>query len=174
MANQTTNGRVCGAMLAGAVAGLIGSFAMTRFHVALSGRGLTDAEEPQSNKPVDGRDDAAMKTADLVAQSTAGRPLSQAEKKEAGGPAAHYAFGAAAGALFGVLRELVPNSSLARGGPYGAAVWVAADQIALPLAGLSPWPLKAYPPATNIQHLISTVVYGWSTAEAYQVIRDAV
>lgn len=158
-------------MLAGAVAGLIGSFAMTRFHVALSGRGLTGAEEPQSNKPVDGQDDAAMKTADVVAQSTAGRPLSQTEKKEVGGPAAHYAFGAAAGAVYGALRELFPRSSFARGGPYGAAVWVAADQLALPLIGLSPWPLKTYPPSTNLQHLMSHLVFGWSTAEAYRVIR---
>jgi uncharacterized membrane protein YagU involved in acid resistance len=160
-------------MLAGAVAGLIGSFAMTRFHVALSGRGLTDAEEPQSNKPVDGRDDAAMKTADLVAQSTAGRPLSPTAKKEVGGPAAHYAFGLAAGALFGALRELMPCSSIARGGPYGAAVWVAADQLALPLAGLSPWPLKAYPPSVNLQHLTAHLVYGWATAATYSSFRRA-
>lgn len=144
---------------------------MTRFHVALSGRGLTGAEEPQSNKPVNAEDDAAMKTADLVAQSTTGRQLSPREKKEVGGPAAHYAFGAAAGALFGAIQELAPRSVFARGGPFGAAVWVGADQIALPLAGLSPWPLKAYPASTNIQHLMSHLVYGWATAEAFNAMR---
>src|SRR5687768_1006683 len=76
---------LCKAMTAGALAGLAASFVMTRFHVALSGRGVTGSENPQSNKPVDASgDDAAMETADLVAQSTTGQPLTRREKTEVG------------------------------------------------------------------------------------------
>ena len=160
-------------MFLGAVAGLVGSFAMTRFHVALSGRGLTGAEEPQSKKPVEGRDDATMKVADLVAQSAAGRPLTRREKKEIGGPAAHYVFGAAAGAIYGALRERQPDSQLTQGGRFGASVWVLADQLGLPMTGLSPWPLQAYPATTNFQHLLSHLVFGWTTALTYSALRRA-
>ena len=174
MATTTTEtADLCKAMFVGAVAGTLGSFAMTRFHVALSGRGLAGSEQPQSNKPVEGRDDVTMKTADLVAQSTAGRPLTRREKREFGGPAAHYAFGAAAGALYGALRELKSESPLLEGGKFGTAVWALADQIALPAVGLSPWPLKTYPAVTNLQHLISHLVYGWTTAATYRALRGA-
>jgi putative membrane protein len=159
-------------MMAGAVAGVVASFVMTRFHVAISGRGLTDSEEPQSKKPVDGQDDVAMKTADLAAQSATGQPLTQEEKKEVGGPLAHYAFGAAVGAAYGVIGELAPRSPFARGGPFGAAVWLIADQIGLPLVGLTPWPLKTYPLSTNFQHLLSHLVYGVTTAQTFRAIRS--
>ena len=81
------------------------------------------------------------------------------------------AYSTAAGALYGALREVSPNSAFAEGGKYGAAVWVAADQLGLPVAGLSPWPLKAYPATTNMQHLMSHLVYGWTTAATYPTLR---
>src|SRR5687768_6909683 len=89
--------------VAGAAAGLVASWIMTRFHVALSGRGVTGSETPQSNKPVEGGDDAAMKAADEAARLALDRSLSRREKTEVGGPAAHYVFGAAAGAMYGML-----------------------------------------------------------------------
>jgi hypothetical protein len=159
--------------VAGIAAGLIGSWAMTRFQVAVSGRGLTGSENPQSNKPVDGRDDATMKAADLTAQATIGRPLKRWEKTEIGGPAAHYAFGAAAGALYGITREAAPGSSLSRGGPFGAALWIAADQVGLPMTGLSPQPLSAFPLSTNLQHLVAHLVYGITTSLSYAAIRKS-
>jgi uncharacterized membrane protein YagU involved in acid resistance len=163
-------------MLAGTLAGLAASFVMTRFHVALNGRGITGSEEPQSNKPVEGRDDAAMKSADVAAQAATGRALTRYEKTEIGGPAAHYVLGAAAGAVYGAVRELnreSPESPLANGGRFGTSLWVIADQLGLPLSGLSPWPLTAYPATTNLQHLVSHLVYGWTTALTYPVLRRA-
>jgi uncharacterized membrane protein YagU involved in acid resistance len=169
--NETSASDLYKGIVAGTLAGLAASFVMTRFHVALSGRGITGAEEPQSKKPVEGQDDAAMKSADVVAQTTTGRALTRHEKTEIGGPAAHYAFGAAAGAVYGAIREMNPDSPLAHGGRFGTAVWVVADQLGLPLAGLSPWPLHAYPATTNLQHLTSHLVYGWTTALTYSVLR---
>lgn len=161
------------ASVAGLAAGLVGSWVMTRFQVALSGRGLSGSENPQSNKPVDGRDDAAMKAADEAARVALGRPLSRPEKTEIGGPAAHYALGAAAGAIYGITREAAPGSRFSRGGPFGTALFIVADQIGLPMVGLSPQPLKAFPLSTNVQHLAAHLVYGMSTAAAYSLIRRA-
>jgi uncharacterized membrane protein YagU involved in acid resistance len=174
MTSHASKADLCKAMTAGALAGLAASFVMTRFHVGLSGRGVTGSENPQSNKPVDASgDDAAMETADLVAQSTTGQPLTRHAKTEVGGPAAHYAFGAAAGAVYGALRETMPHSPVVEGGNYGATLWTVADQLALPLVGLSPWPLKAYPATTNLQHLMSHIVYGLTMAYTYGPIRRA-
>jgi putative membrane protein len=187
--------------LAGAVAGLAASWVMTRFQVALSGRGLTGSENPQSNKPVTsstlpaangrperrqaapgsgsshapstdgGPDDAAMKAADDAAQVALGRSLTREEKTEVGGPLAHYAFGVTAGAFYGMLRE----TEHAPGGvAFGAQLWAIADQLGLPMVGLSPWPLKAYPASTNAQHLAAHVVYGLSTAGVYSLVRRAI
>jgi len=167
--------------LAGAVAGLAASWVMTRFHVSLSGRGLTGSENPQSNKPVapstrswpspaSSSDDAAMKAADEAAQVALGRSLTREEKTEVGGPLAHYAFGASAGAFYGMLRE---TQHAPGGAAFGAELWVIADQFGLPMVGLSPWPLKAYPAATNAQHLAAHVVYGLSTAAVYALVRRA-
>jgi uncharacterized membrane protein YagU involved in acid resistance len=155
--------------LAGAVAGLVASWVMTRFHVSLSGRGATGSENPQSNKPVEGNDDAAMKAANETAQVVLGRELTRAEKTEVGGPAAHYALGVAAGAIYGMMRETQHAPS---GATFGAELWTVADQLGLPLVGLSPQPLSAFPLSTNAQHLAAHLVYGISTALVYPLIRQ--
>jgi uncharacterized membrane protein YagU involved in acid resistance len=157
--------------LAGAVAGLAASWVMTRFQVSLSGRGLTGSENPQSNKPVEGRDDAAMKAADEVTRATTGQALSREEKTEVGGPLAHYAFGVTAGAFYGMLRE---THHAPGGAVFGAELWAIADQVGLPMAGLSPWPLEAYSASTNAQHLAAHIVYGLSTAGVYSLVRRAI
>jgi hypothetical protein len=156
------------AAVAGATAGLVASWVMTRFHVALSGRGVTGSETPQSNKPVEGRDDAAMKAADEAAKLALDRPLTRTEKTEVGGPAAHYVFGAAAGAMYGMLRE---TEHAPGGAAFGAELWAIADQFGLPMAGLSPWPLTTYPATTNAQHFAAHIVYGVSTALVYNAVR---
>ena len=156
------------AACAGAMAGLAASWVMTRFQVAVSGRGRSNSENPQSNKPVEGQDDAAMKLANETAKVVIGRELTREEKTEIGGPAAHYAFGAAAGAFYGMLRE---TEHAPGGTAFGAELWVLADQLGLPMVGLSPQPLKAFPLSTNMQHLAAHLVYGVSTALAYSVVR---
>jgi putative membrane protein len=156
--------------LAGAVAGLAASWVMTRFHVALSGRGRTGSENPQSNKPVEGRDDAAMKAANEVAQVMLDRELTREEKTEFGGPAAHYALGIAAGTIYGMLRE---TRHAPGGAAFGAELFVIADQFGLPIAGLSPQPLLAYRLSTNAQHLAAHLVYGVSTALVFSLVRRA-
>ena len=170
--NQPTVESLCRSMMVGTLAGLAAALAMTRVHVALSGEGVTGGEEPQSKKPVEGRDDATMKVADEAAAPVLGRRLTHREKAQIGGPMVHYAFGATAGAVYGALVEVNPESVFRDGGAFGAATWVVADQLALPLVGLSPWPWRAFPPSTNVQHLALHVVYGTTLAAVYKLIRQ--
>jgi hypothetical protein len=156
--------------LAGAVAGIAASWVMTRFHVSLSGSGLTGSEEPHSNKPVEGRDDVAMKVANETAKMALDRELTREEKTEVGGPLAHYALGVTAGAFYGVMRE---TQHAPGGAAFGAELWVVADQLGLPIAGLSPWPLKAYPAGTNAQQFAAHLVYGLTTGFVYSAVRRA-
>jgi uncharacterized membrane protein YagU involved in acid resistance len=158
------------AAMAGAIAGGVASWVMTRFHVAFSGRGLSGSENPQSNKPVEGGDDAPMKAANEAARVALDRELTREEKTEVGGPAAHYALGIGAGVFYGMLRE---THHAPGGAAFGAELWVVADQLGLPLVGLSPWPVKSYPVSTNAQHFAAHLVYGLTTAFVYSAVRRA-
>jgi hypothetical protein len=154
--------------VAGAVAGVVASWIMTRFQVATAGRGVSGSENPQNLKPVEGRDDAPMKVSNEVAQVTLGRELTHDEKAEIGGPLAHYALGVTAGAFYGMLRE---TEHAPGGAAFGAELFVVADQLGLPLVGLSPQPLKAFPASTNAQSLAAHLVYGISTALTFSLVR---
>ena len=49
----------------------------------------------------------------------------------------HYGFGTLTGAAYGVLAELVPGGHPGAGAPFGTALWLGADEIAVPAFGLS-------------------------------------
>ena len=49
----------------------------------------------------------------------------------------HYAFGAFTGAFYGALSELEPGAAGGAGVPFGAAVWLIADEMGVPLAGFA-------------------------------------
>jgi len=52
--------------------------------------------------------------------------------KKKGGTVVHYAFGAVMGAVYGAAAEVAPPVKSLAGLPYGAALFVGADEIALP------------------------------------------
>jgi uncharacterized membrane protein YagU involved in acid resistance len=53
----------------------------------------------------------------------------------------HYALGTTLGAIYGVLAPFTPVEAAAGAG-YGAVVWIDADEIAVPLAGLAQSPTE--------------------------------
>ncbi len=149
-------------VLAGIAGGLVGSWAMTRFHVALYGGGVTGVEEPQSHRPIEGgRHDPATKAAEIAARPLIDRSLTHREK-QVGGPIMHYLFGASMGAVYGALSSVWPGVRRGAGVPFGVAVWVLADEIALPLLGLA-HPPQAYPFRTHAEMLAAHVVFGYMT-----------
>jgi hypothetical protein len=69
-------------------------------------------------------DDATVKTADGIMRRLLGRPLPE-DKKPLAGTLVHDTFGAAMGALYGGLAEVVPaitGFGLTYGGPSGSAL----------------------------------------------------
>jgi putative membrane protein len=108
------------------------------------------------------KEDATMKAAGKVA-AFAGRPLTLEQKKKAS-PFVHYGFGASMGALYGVLHEMAPKpmrkvSPVLAGMGYGSALFVGADEVAVPSLGLGESPKKS-PLSAHVYGLASHVVYG--------------
>jgi hypothetical protein len=164
---------------AGAAAGLAGTFAMSLFQklwARLAGTGshpldtLHPAERgwPESVQEVRqpgtrGPDDATVEAAAWISRALLGRDLSQEERKVAG-PLLHYLSGAAAGAAYGALAEVAPGATAGGGVPFGLAVWLAADEVIVPLLGLTP-PPQDNPARRHVLAFLAHCVYG-ATAEA--------
>jgi uncharacterized membrane protein YagU involved in acid resistance len=108
------------------------------------------------------QDDATVKAAEAISEGVFGHELQKSEKKSAGA-AVHYAFGTASGGLYGALAEIAPQVTTAAGLPFGAAFWLLADEVSVPLLGLSKGPTE-YPLSTHAYALASHLVYG-ATAE---------
>jgi hypothetical protein len=115
-------------------------------------------------------DDATERVASLVAEKVFDRRLGEGEK-DAAGTAVHYAYGTGTGAIYGAAVELAPSLTAGGGTPFGAAVWLAADEGLVPLLGLSKSPTE-YPLATHLYSLASHLVYGLTTELVRRAVRD--
>jgi putative membrane protein len=142
--------------LAGAVGGLVASFAMNQFQAVLA----KVKPQPEQSQPADD-EPATVKVADAVAHQVLDRDLSKDEKDPAGN-AVHYAFGAAAGALYGALAEASKAPGLGFGTLFGSVLWFLADEIAVPGLRLSKAP-TSYPPSVHASAWASHMVYGITT-----------
>lgn len=162
-------------IVAGLAGGLVASWTMNQFQAAWT-KLAENSEKPhgaQSMQPSDGSkgdgqdakeqdDDATVKAAKAISEGVFDHELQESEKKAAGA-AVHYAFGTVTGGLYGALAEVVPQVTTATGVPFGAAFWLLADEISVPLLGLSKGPTE-YPVSTHAYALASHLVYG-ATAE---------
>lgn len=169
------NGSIWKGILAGVAGGLVASWTMNQFQAAWT-RLAENSEKPhgaQSMQPAEGssgnqsqdakeQDDATVKAAKAISEEVFGHELQESEKKPAGA-AVHYAFGTASGALYGALAEVAPQVTTGVGIPFGAAFWLLADEVSVPLLGLSKGPTE-YPLSTHAYALASHLVYG-ATAE---------
>ncbi|WP_051340852.1 hypothetical protein [Azospirillum halopraeferens] len=73
--------------------------------------------------------------------------------------AAHYAYGAATGALYPAVAQRIGGPPMASGIGYGLAVWAASYLGWLPAAGILT-PATRHPPARNTLMLAAHVVWG--------------
>jgi hypothetical protein len=115
-------------------------------------------------------EDATMKTAEKLAEPVLGRQLTKSEK-QAAGPVVHYTFGTLMGATYGVASELAPVTKALYGLPYGAALFIAADEIAVPALGLAKSPAQT-PPSTHFYGLVSHLVYAATLETVRRGVRD--
>ena len=176
-------------LAAGVVAGLVASWTMNQFQ-ALCSKLMEDEERPhgaqslQQGSPEHGigrelqargsdepDDNAAVRAANAVAELGFDEHLTKAEK-EAGGAIAHYAMGTTSGAIYGALAEILPSSTAGLGLPFGAAVWLTADEWIVPQLGLSRAPAE-YPLSTHLYSFASHLVYGLTTELVRRAVRSA-
>lgn len=169
-------------MLAGLAAGLVASWTMNQFQAAWTrlSEGVEKPHGAQSLQPSDGstgepakdtaeQDDATVETAKAISTKVFGHELEESEKKPAGA-VVHYAFGTVTGGFYGALAEVAPQVTTGAGLPFGAAFWLAADEVAVPLLGLSKGPTE-YPPSTHAYALASHLVYGVTAEMSRRALR---
>lgn len=136
----------------GLVGGLIASWAMNQFQAAVAKWQADDsASQPKG-------DDATVKVAMWVSRAVTGRSLTPSQKKVAG-PLVHYTFGSAMGALYAVGAAMEPEAAAGWGLLYGTALWLGADEITVPAAGLSKPPADV-PIAVHGSALAAHLVFG--------------
>jgi Protein of unknown function (DUF1440) len=153
-------------MVAGAFAGVVGTWAMSE--VQRLWTHMVDGDAPES---AGGRHDARdwqerierQNSNELAAQAMAryvlGRGLTQEELRLAA-PLVHYLFGAAMGAIYGAYAER--RQAERSGAAFGTMVWLAADEIAMPLLGLSDSTTRR-PLEMHLQSLVAHLVFGAAT-----------
>lgn len=154
-------------LLAGLAGGLLASFLMEQFQSAWSA--AADAMQPGKKRGGRKPDPATVKAANVVFEKVAGRKVPH-DYKPIVGEAVHYGMGATSAAVYGALAEVTPLVTVGDGMGFGAGVWLLADEIAVPAAGLSK-PPKEIPVSTHIYALASHLVYGWITETVRRAVR---
>lgn len=170
--SETGEAKIFKGMLAGAVGGLVASWTMNEFQKAWAAaeKQITGGKKGQEGQHSgEDAEDATMKTADRISELVQGRRLTREEKKKAG-PVVHYAFGAIMGAVYGASVEVNPAANALAGVPFGAILFAAVDEVALPVLGLSDKP-AAYPLSTHLYGLVSHAVYGATTETVRKMVR---
>src|ERR1044072_6955310 len=172
-------------MAAGLIAGLVASWAMNQFQdlwSKISGdeKDSGSAHPPRQFAPDESSEEksngeeetpATVKAASAVSEEVFHHELTDSEK-EVAGPAVHYAFGTATGAVYGAMAEVLPDVTLGAGLPFGAAVWLLADEVTVPLVGLSKSPTE-YPISKHSFSRASHFVYGRTTEAVRRAVRNA-
>ena len=176
---QQHAGDVWKGMAVGFAGGLAGSLVMNGVHSLTEKISQTrkEQESPQHSAhrgkeegaAQESGDDATVRAADRISQGLFGHPLNKRKKKWAG-PAVHYAMGGLTGALYGAAAELVPGVTRGAGLPFGTAVWLGADEVAVPALGLAEPPLQ-HPPSVHARALAAHLVYGLTTEGVRRLLR---
>ncbi|GAC1446014.1 MAG: hypothetical protein NVSMB56_01250 [Pyrinomonadaceae bacterium] len=186
--NERHDGEVWKGLAAGIVGGLVASVVMNQFqallHKLIEGEERSHgAQSMQDGSPQhgagrilqergidDGQDDATERLASVISVGVFDHELTKSEKATAG-TGFHYAFGVASGAVYGAAAELLPEVTSGAGLPFGAFIWLTADEGVVPLLGLSKTPGE-YPLSTHAYSLASHFVYGLTVEMARRAARN--
>ncbi len=184
---EGTASRVVKGAIAGAVAGLAAGYLMTLFQKGWSNaekkfagnkkdeknlnKNVPEHREHNPGEDQEQGDDATVKTAEAISENVFDHKLTKDEKKVAG-PAVHYAFAAAMGALYGGLSEVTDIPKAGFGSAFGSALFVGADEIAVPALGLSKMPQEVQL-SKHVYGLVSHLVYSAATEAVRRPLRAA-
>src|SRR3954469_18633012 len=153
-----------GAVLSGIVGGLAGTLAMNYAQrlwtetvdgaPPRSAGGKHDARDWQEREEGRNANELAAQT---IATTFTGRPLTH-DGLALAAPLVHFAFGAATGAAYGwFVRD--ERQRFRSGAAFGAGVWLLADEIAMPLLGLSR-PTTERRSEKHLQSFVTHIVFG--------------
>jgi putative membrane protein len=174
-------------LAAGVAGGVVASLVMNQFQALLSkwvsGEERSHgAQSLQQGSPDHGvarelrdrgrdneQDDAAMRLANAISEVALDHHLTRKEKHVAGA-VVHYAFGITTGAWYGTTAEVFPPITWGAGLPFGAFVWVTADEGTVPALGLSKAPTE-YPLSIHAYALASHFVYGLTAEMVRRAVR---
>ena len=154
-------GDVVKGAVAGLIGGLIASFVMSEFQSLLSA--LSEEEKKAKKKK---EVPANVEAAEEISEAVFDHRLKKSEKEAAG-----EAMGATSGLIYGAAAEIAPMTTVGLGLPFGAAVWLVADDVVVPAFGLSKSPTQ-YPFSTHAYALSSHLVYGLTTDLVRRAVRD--
>jgi hypothetical protein len=129
------------------------------------------AAELRKYRRDDPNDNAAERSANFISHKILDHKLSEKEKS-AGGAAVHYMFSGTTGAMYGVASEFLPVVSVSKGLLFGAAVWIAADEILVPVLGLST-PPHHLSFSKHLRAFTLHLVYGASADFTRRLVRRA-
>ncbi len=160
-----------GAFARGLAAGVAGAaaqdvfFRITRKIAPPTPKDVFSPPEPEQ------REETATQTvARRVAAYFLHRSLSPAAKAR-GAILVHYAFGAALGGAYGLLRETAPALRRPAGViAFGIGAWVTGDDLILPAFRLAAGP-AAYPLKTHAYAIVAHLVFSAAVAAAYGALR---
>lgn len=107
----------------------------------------------------------------VFAEQIAGHPLASAEKKVAV-ESIHWAFGALAGAIYGVVVEYEPSFGAWKGAAFGITLNKITHESLLPKIGLST-PTERQPARERISEWVSHAAYGVVTDAVRRAARRA-
>lgn len=171
--------------VAGLAGGLAGTLVMTQAQRLMSS-GQGDDEEQGAERAGDHDEERAgeqheqgQSGGDAPATVQVARHVSRAvgkrlspQREPQAGQAVHYGFGALMGAVYGGLVELHPGFSAGRGAAFGAALFLMADEVAVPALGLSEPPTQQ-PLGTHAYGLASHLIYGGVAELVRGLVRGA-
>lgn len=148
----------------GIAGGLAGAWAMNGFQALVtkaSGGGVPSEDE-----------DATVKTARAISRTVFHRELTKPQTQWAG-PLVHYGMGSGLGAVYGLLADAFPAVTAGYGLVYGAAAWIVADEVMVPVLGFAKGPAETEW-TSHANALASHLVFGAATDLTRRSLRKLV
>ncbi len=171
-------------IVAGAVAGFAATVLMNEFQkVGAAGQKalerrqkLAEGESPWTiahdqalaEREADSQENSTEIVARKIAEVT-GTQIAPGHEKQAG-TVVHFSFGTLMGIVYSVTAEMVPEVTAGGGTAFGTALFLGADEIAVPALRLTPPPSETAP-TDHLQHWAAHVVYGGGVELVRSLVR---
>ncbi|CAN5833433.1 hypothetical protein BH20ACI4_BH20ACI4_29060 [soil metagenome] len=167
---QNGNSDIFKGLAAGLIGGLVGTIVMTQYQNIVTQIGKSaNGDDKKEKKKEEGGENAPVKIAEAISETVFDHKLKKSEKEQAGN-AVHYVFGTTVGALYGAAAEAIPATAIGYGLPFGTALFIGADEVAVPALGLSEPPTEI-PMTTHAYALSSHLVYGLTADLVRRAVR---